>query len=77
MIYDDLSKQAQATRQMSLLLRRGKSLRCVLFARLLERAAKLNSQLGGAVETLEMFQQLFLLMSFPLPIDEVFMVQFE
>nr|QXM16675.1 ATP synthase CF1 alpha subunit [Libocedrus chevalieri] len=52
-IYDDLSKQAQAYRQMSLLLRRPPGREAYpgdvfyLHARLLERAAKLNSQLGG------------------------------
>ncbi len=52
-IYDDLSKQAQAYRQMSLLLRRppareaypGDIFYC--HSRLLERAAKLNDELGG------------------------------
>ena len=52
-IYDDLSKQAVAYRQMSLLLRRppGREAypgRCFLFhSRLLERAAKLNEKNGG------------------------------
>nr|QYB21971.1 ATP synthase CF1 alpha subunit [Papuacedrus papuana] len=52
-IYDDLSKQAQAYRQMSLLLRRPPGREAYpgdvfyLHSRLLERAAKLNSQLGG------------------------------
>nr|NP_683781.1 ATP synthase CF1 alpha subunit [Chaetosphaeridium globosum]Q8MA05.1 RecName: Full=ATP synthase subunit alpha, chloroplastic; AltName: Full=ATP synthase F1 sector subunit alpha; AltName: Full=F-ATPase subunit alpha [Chaetosphaeridium globosum]AAM96499.1 CF1 alpha subunit of ATP synthase [Chaetosphaeridium globosum] len=51
-IYDDLSKQAQAYRQMSLLLRRPPGREAYpgdvfyLHSRLLERAAKLNSQLG-------------------------------
>ncbi|MFH1687116.1 MAG: F0F1 ATP synthase subunit alpha [bacterium] len=52
-IYDDLSKQAQAYRQLSLLLRRppgreaypGDIFYC--HSRLLERAAKLNNELGG------------------------------
>ena len=52
-IYDDLSKQAAAYRQLSLLLRRppgreaypGDVFYC--HSRLLERAAKLNDQLGG------------------------------
>ncbi|HET6325609.1 MAG TPA: F0F1 ATP synthase subunit alpha [Planctomycetaceae bacterium] len=65
-IYDDLSKQAQAYRQLSLLMRRppgreaypGDVFYC--HSRLLERACKLNSQLGGGsmtalpiIETLE------------------------
>ncbi|KAF5849801.1 hypothetical protein GGP41_005267 [Bipolaris sorokiniana] len=41
-IYDDLTKQAVAYRQMSLLLRRPP-----LHSRLLERAAKMNDKLGG------------------------------
>nr|YP_009433789.1 ATP synthase CF1 alpha subunit [Hypolytrum nemorum]ANP26003.1 ATP synthase CF1 alpha subunit [Hypolytrum nemorum] len=51
-IYDDLSKQAQAYRQMSLLLRRPPGREAYpgdvfyLHSRLLERAAKLNSRLG-------------------------------
>ena len=56
-IYDDLSKQAQAYRQMSLLLRRppgreaypGDIFYC--HSRLLERAAKLNDKLGGGSMT--------------------------
>lgn len=52
-IYDDLSKQAQAYRQLSLLLRRppgreaypGDIFYC--HSRLLERASKLNDELGG------------------------------
>jgi F-type H+/Na+-transporting ATPase subunit alpha len=65
-IYDDLSKQAQAYRQLSLLMRRppgreaypGDVFYC--HSRLLERACKLNNQLGGGsmtalpiIETLE------------------------
>jgi len=65
-VYDDLSKQAQAYRQISLLMRRppgreaypGDVFYC--HSRLLERAAKLNDELGGGsmtalpiVETLE------------------------
>jgi F-type H+/Na+-transporting ATPase subunit alpha len=52
-IYDDLSKHAQAYRQLSLLLRRPPGREAYpgdvfyLHARLLERAAKLNDQLGG------------------------------
>ncbi len=65
-VYDDLSKQAQAYRQLSLLMRRppgreaypGDVFYC--HSRLLERSAKLNDELGGGsltalpiVETLE------------------------
>jgi len=52
-IYDDLSKHAQAYRQVSLLLRRPPGREAYpgdifyLHARLLERAAKLNDALGG------------------------------
>jgi proton translocating ATP synthase F1 alpha subunit len=52
-IYDDLSKQAQAYRQMSLLLRRPPGREAFpgdifyLHSRLLERAAKLNDSFGG------------------------------
>jgi F-type H+-transporting ATPase subunit alpha len=52
-IYDDLTKQAQAYRQMSLLLRRPPGREAFpgdvfyLHSRLLERAAKLNKSLGG------------------------------
>ncbi|MGL5197101.1 MAG: F0F1 ATP synthase subunit alpha, partial [Chroococcales cyanobacterium] len=51
-IYDDLSKQAQAYRQMSLLLRRPPGREAYpgdvfyLHSRLLERAAKLSSEMG-------------------------------
>ncbi|KAM3357006.1 hypothetical protein P3S68_023720 [Capsicum galapagoense] len=58
-IYDDLSKQAQAYRQMSLLLRRPPGREAYpgdvfyLHSRLLERAAKLSSSLGeGSMTTL-------------------------
>jgi F-type H+/Na+-transporting ATPase subunit alpha len=66
LVYDDLSKQAQAYRQLSLLMRRppgreaypGDVFYC--HSRLLERAAKLNDELGGGsmtalpiIETLE------------------------
>jgi len=52
-IYDDLSKQAVAYRQMSLLLRRPPGREAYpgdvfyLHSRLLERAAKLNDEMGG------------------------------
>ena len=65
-VYDDLSRQAQAYRQLSLLMRRPPGREAypgdVFFAhsRLLERAAKLNDELGGGsmtalplIETLE------------------------
>ncbi len=56
-IYDDLSKQAQAYRQLSLLLRRPPGREAYpgdvfyLHSRLLERAAKLNDELGGGSMT--------------------------
>jgi len=52
-IYDDLSKHAQAYRQLSLLLRRPPGREAYpgdifyLHSRLLERAAKMNDKLGG------------------------------
>lgn len=52
-IYDDLSKQAVAYRQMSLLLRRPPGREAYpgdvfyLHSRLLERAAKMNNSIGG------------------------------
>ena len=52
-IYDDLSKQAVAYRQMSLLLRRPPGREAYpgdvfyLHSRLLERAAKMNNKIGG------------------------------
>lgn len=57
MIYDDLSKQAVAYRQMSLLLRRPPGREAYpgdvfyLHSRLLERAAKMNDKLGGGSMT--------------------------
>ena len=57
-IYDDLTKQAQAYRQMSLLLRRPPGREAYpgdvfyLHSRLLERAAKLSAELGGGSMTL-------------------------
>jgi F-type H+/Na+-transporting ATPase subunit alpha len=56
-IYDDLSKQAQAYRQMSLLLRRPPGREAYpgdvfyIHSRLLERAAKLSDELGGGSMT--------------------------
>jgi F-type H+/Na+-transporting ATPase subunit alpha len=56
-IYDDLTKQAQAYRQMSLLLRRPPGREAFpgdvfyLHSRLLERAAKLNGSMGGGSMT--------------------------
>ncbi|MBM4333588.1 MAG: F0F1 ATP synthase subunit alpha [Deltaproteobacteria bacterium] len=53
LIYDDLSKHAQAYRQLSLLLRRPPGREAYpgdifyLHSRLLERAAKLNEEMGG------------------------------
>jgi proton translocating ATP synthase F1 alpha subunit len=64
-IYDDLSKQAVAYRQMSLLLRRPPSREAYpgdvfyLHSRLLERAAKLNDTLGnGSLTALPVIETL-------------------
>jgi F-type H+-transporting ATPase subunit alpha len=64
-IYDDLSKQAVAYRQMSLLLRRPPSREAYpgdvfyLHSRLLERAAKLNNKLGnGSLTALPVIETL-------------------
>lgn len=79
-IYDDLSKQAQAYRQMSLLLRRPPGREAYpgdvfyLHSRLLERASKLSDDLGAGsltalpiIETQEgTFRLIFQQMSFPL-----------
>ena len=56
-IYDDLTKQAQAYRQMSLLLKRPPGREAYpgdvfyLHSRLLERAAKLSDSMGGGSMT--------------------------
>eukprot|EP00899_Mesostigma_viride_P000955 jgi/Mesvir1/10860/Mv06413-RA.1 len=60
-IYDDLSKQAQAYREMSLLLRRPPGREAYpgdvfyLHSRLLERAAKLSNALGEELEAFAQF----------------------
>ncbi|KAL6491605.1 hypothetical protein OROGR_034262 [Orobanche gracilis] len=64
-IYDDLSKQAQAYRQMSLLLRRPPGREAYpgdvfyLHSRLLERAAKLSSSLGEGRPAINMKLEAF------------------
>jgi proton translocating ATP synthase F1 alpha subunit len=82
-IYDDLSKQAVAYRQMSLLLRRPPGREAFpgdvfyLHSRLLERAAKLNEHHGGgsltALPVIEtqagMCRPTFPPMSYPSPMD--------
>ena len=61
-IYDDLSKQAVAYRQMSLLLRRPPGREAYpgdvfyLHSRLLERAAKLNEKGGGSLTALPIIE---------------------
>ena len=55
MIYDDLSKQAAAYRELSLLLRRPPGRKPIpgyfIYIRLLERSARLNDDLGGGSMT--------------------------
>ena len=61
-VYDDLSKQAVAYRQMSLLLRRPPGREAYpgdvfyLHSRLLERAAKLNDKSGGSLTALPIIE---------------------
>ena len=61
-IYDDLSKQAVAYRQLSLLLRRPPGRRAYpgdvfyLHSRLLERAAKMNDRGGGSLTALPIIE---------------------
>jgi F-type H+-transporting ATPase subunit alpha len=61
-IYDDLTKQAQAYRQMSLLLRRPPGREAFpgdvfyLHSRLLERAAKLSDAVGGSMTALPIIE---------------------
>ena len=88
-IYDDLSKQAVAYRQMSLLLRRPPGREAYpgdvfyLHSRLLERAAKLSDEHGGGSLTalpilkhkVETYLRLFQQMLFQLPMDKYFLKQ--
>ena len=71
-VYDDLSKQAVAYRELSLLLRRPpgrKPSRDVFYlhSRLLERSAKVSDELGGgsitALPIIEAQAEIFLLIS--------------
>ena len=61
-VYDDLSKQAEAYRQMSLLLRRPPGREAYpgdvfyLHSRLLERAAKLSDEGGGSLTALPIIE---------------------
>ena len=84
-VYDDLTKQASAYRELSLLLRRPPGREAYpgdvfyLHSRLLERAAKLNDDLGGGSITrylllklkLETFQ-----LTFQQTLSQLLMVKF-